>query len=78
MVLLAGIEPASADYKSAALPLSENGMKKAPSPGGKDACMIQFFLRTSDFSHSFKSENVLKRMETVMTSAAKVQQYAKK
>jgi hypothetical protein len=53
-------------------------MKKAPSPGGKDACMIQFFLRTSDFSHSFKSENVLKRMETVMTSAAKVQQYAKK
>ena len=70
MVPLAGIEPASADYKSAALPLSENGMKKA--------CMIQFFLRTSDFSHSFKSENVLKRMETVMTSAAKVQQYAKK
>lgn len=42
MVPLAGIEPASADYKSAALPLSENGMKKAPLPGGKDACKIQF------------------------------------
>lgn len=52
--------------------------KSAPARVGKDACMIQFFLRTSDFSHSFKSENVLKRMETVMTSAAKVQQYAKK
>lgn len=37
MVPSAGIEPASAGYKSAALPLSENGMKKAPLPDGKDA-----------------------------------------
>lgn len=29
MVPSAGIEPASADYKSAALPLSENSMKQA-------------------------------------------------
>lgn len=29
MVPLAGIEPASAGYKSAALPLSENGIKEA-------------------------------------------------
>jgi hypothetical protein len=28
VVPLAGIEPASAGYKSAALPLSENGIKK--------------------------------------------------
>jgi len=54
--------------------LSENGMKKAPSPGGKDACMIQFFLRINGFSRFFKAENKWASSETVIAIAAKVQQ----